>query len=82
MRVAMLVIETAFGDEDIELARISRHLSPALLCKELAQLDQAADVYITHVKPGELQAVMAEIGRLDTPHHIRQLTAGQVMRLD
>jgi ribonuclease BN (tRNA processing enzyme) len=82
MRVATLVIETAFGDEDIELARISRHLSPALLCKELAQLDQAADVYITHVKPGELQAVMAEIGRLDTPHRIRQLAAGQVMRLD
>ncbi len=81
MRVATLVIETAFGDEDIELARISRHLSPALLCKELEQLDQAADVYITHVKPGELQAVMAEIGRLETPHRIRQLVAGQVMHL-
>jgi len=81
MRVATLVIETAFGDEDIELARISRHLSPALLCKELAQLDQAADIYITHIKPGELEVVMAEIGRLDTPHRIRQLAAGQVMQL-
>ncbi|MGL6112616.1 MAG: MBL fold metallo-hydrolase [Rubrivivax sp.] len=82
MRVATLVIETAFGDDDIELARISRHLSPALLCKELAQLDQPADVFITHIKPGELAVVMAEIGRLDTPHRIRQLAAGQVMRLD
>ena len=81
MRVATLVIETAFGDEDIELARVSRHLSPALLCKELAQLDQPADIFITHIKPGELEVVMAEIGRLDTPHRIRQLSAGQVMQV-
>ncbi len=81
MRVATLVIETAFGDEDIELARISRHLSPALLCKELAQLDQPADIFITHIKPGEMDAVMAEIGRLDTRHRIRQLVAGQVMQV-
>jgi ribonuclease BN (tRNA processing enzyme) len=81
MRVATLVIETAFGDEDIELARISRHLSPALLGKELAQLDQPADVFITHIKPGELDAVMAEIGRLDSPHRIRQLAAGQLMHV-
>jgi ribonuclease BN (tRNA processing enzyme) len=81
MRVATLVIETAFGDEDIELARISRHLSPALLGKELAQLDQPANVFITHIKPGEMDAVMAEIGRLDTPHRIRQLAAGQVMQI-
>jgi len=82
MRVATLVIETAFGDEDIELARISRHLSPALLRQELAQLEQPADIFITHIKPGELEVVMAEIGRLDTPHRIRQLAAGQVMRVD
>jgi ribonuclease BN (tRNA processing enzyme) len=81
MRVATLVIETAFGDEEIEIARVSRHLSPALLGRELAQLDQPADIYITHIKPGELDVVMAEIGRLDTPHRIRQLAAGQVMQV-
>jgi ribonuclease BN (tRNA processing enzyme) len=81
MRVATLVIETAFGDEEIEIARVSRHLSPALLGRELAQLDQPADIYITHIKPGELDVVMAEIGRLDTPHRIRQLVAGRVMRV-
>lgn len=82
MKVATLVIETAFGDEDLELARISQHLSPALLRKELAQLHQPADVFITHIKPGELEVVMSEIGRLDMPHRIRQLAAGQVMRVD
>jgi len=81
MRVATLIIETAFGDEEIALARVSRHLSPALLGRELAQLDQPADIYITHIKPGELDVVMAEIGRLDTPHRIRQLATGQVMHV-
>ena len=81
MRVATLIIETAFGDEEIALARVSRHLSPALLGRELAQLHQPAEVFITHIKPGELDVVMAEIGRLETPHRIRQLAAGQVMRV-
>ncbi len=81
MRVATLVIETAFGDEEIALARVSRHLSPALLGGELAQLQQPTDIFITHIKPGELEVVMAEIARLDTPHRIRQLAAGQVMRV-
>jgi ribonuclease BN (tRNA processing enzyme) len=82
MRVDTLIIETAFGDEEMELARVSRHLSPALLARELAQLDQPAAIYITHIKPGELEVVMAEIARLETPHRIRQLVAGQVMRVD
>ncbi len=81
MRVATLIIETAFGDEEIALARVSKHLSPALLGRELAQLHQPADIYITHIKPGELDVVMAEVARLHTPHRIRQLAAGQVMRV-
>ena len=81
MRVATLVIETAFGDDDIELARISRHLSPTLLGGELAQFTQPADVYITHVKPGEMDVAMAEIARLQLPHRILQLAAGQVLRV-
>ena len=81
MKVAHLVIETAFSDEERQLARISRHLCPAALGHELAQLDGAVDVHITHIKPGELDAVMTEIGRLGTPHRIHALSAGQVMKL-
>jgi ribonuclease BN (tRNA processing enzyme) len=81
MKVAHLVIETAFSDEERQLARISRHLCPAALGHELAQLDGSVDVHITHIKPGETDAVMAEIGRLRTPHRVHALQAGQVMRL-
>ena len=37
MNVAHLVIETAFGDDERQLARISRHLCPSALGHELTQ---------------------------------------------
>ncbi len=80
--VAQLVIETAFRDDESELATISQHLCPAQLEQELAQLATPTDVYITHIKPGEVQAVMAEIGRLESRHRIRALACGQTMFLD
>ena len=38
-------------------------------------------MHITHIKPGEMDAVMSEIGRLGSPHRISALAAGDVMRL-
>jgi ribonuclease BN (tRNA processing enzyme) len=81
LTVAMLVIETAFGDDERALAEISRHLCPAQLRLELAQLSAPAEVYITHIKPGEVDAVMSEIAAHQSPHRIRALLAGQVMSL-
>jgi ribonuclease BN (tRNA processing enzyme) len=81
LQVAALVIETAFRDDERELAHVSRHLCPAQLGAELAQLDAPADVYITHIKPGEVDAVMTEIGALATGHRVRALASGQVIAL-
>ncbi len=80
MRISTLVVETAFGDEEHVLARISQHLCPAQLRLELAQLKQAVDVFITHIKPGEVDAVMSEIGAQESRHRISALVSGQVMR--
>jgi ribonuclease BN (tRNA processing enzyme) len=81
MKVADLVIETAFGNDERVVARISRHLCPAALGLELAQLAGSVDVHITHIKPGEMDAVMKEIGALGTPHRIHALATGQVMQI-
>ncbi len=81
LKVASLVIETAFRDDEALLAAVSRHLHPAALGRELQQLQQPAQVYITHIKPGELAAVMAEINALDARHPVQALSAGQVMPL-
>jgi ribonuclease BN (tRNA processing enzyme) len=81
MRLGHVVIETAFSDEERQLARISRHLCPAALAHELAQLEGSVQVHITHIKPGEMDAVMSQIAQLDLPHTIRALRAGQVIEL-
>ncbi len=79
LKVSTLVIETAFGDDEIELAGISRHLCPQQLQTELAQLQHPTEVYITHIKPGEVDAVMSEIAAQTNPHRVRALMTGQVM---
>jgi ribonuclease BN (tRNA processing enzyme) len=81
MRVAALVIETAFRDDERQLAQISRHLCPTALGRELAQLLQDTEVFITHIKPGETEAVMGEITALGSAHRIEALAAGRVIRL-
>ena len=79
LKVASLVIETAFRNDEHLLAAVSRHLHPAALGRELQQLAQATGVYITHIKPGELAAVMDEVAALDQRHQVQALAAGQVM---
>jgi ribonuclease BN (tRNA processing enzyme) len=82
MTVAMLVIETAFRDDEHALANISRHLCPSQLQLELQHLASPADVFITHIKPGEVDAVMSEIGAQRSHHRIQALVTGQTLTLD
>lgn len=81
LRLSHLVIETAFSDDEAEVAHVSQHLCPTDLGHELAQLGGSVDVRITHIKPGEVEAVMAGVQALSSPHRISALHAGQVMTL-
>lgn len=71
--VAALCMETAFSNAEAELARTSRHLSPATLARELAELAPGADIpiYITHTKPRESSCIMREVQALE--HGTRHL---------
>jgi ribonuclease BN (tRNA processing enzyme) len=82
LKVASLVIETAFGDDDQALAEVSGHLHPARLASELLHLAAGVEVWITHIKPGELEPVMREVAAQVRTHHIRALQAGQTLTLD
>lgn len=65
--VAALFIETAFSNQEQALARMSRHLAPASLARELQQLGSSVDfpIYITHAKPRESQHIMREVQALE-----------------
>lgn len=56
-----LIIETAFSNKEKALATASKHLCPSMLAEELAKLKGRPEVFITHLKPGEIELTMKEI---------------------
>ena len=56
-----LIIETAFSNSEEGLAVSSKHLCPRLLGAELARLETRPEVYISHLKPGQIELIMSEI---------------------
>lgn len=79
--VSHLVIETAFSDDEAELAGLAQHHCPRSLRAELAQFEQAqAQVWLTHIKPGELRAVMQGLQGLQPQP--QPLLGGQCFQLD
>src|SRR5262245_24353810 len=74
-----LIIETAFSNKERQLADISRHLCPATLAEELAKLERNAEIYITHLKPGEIEPTMLEIEESAGAHRPRMLQNNLVL---
>lgn len=73
-----LIIETAFSDKDRDLAELSKHLCPSMLGEELAKFTGKAGVFITHLKPSEMELTMQEIDELPTGLQPRLLQNNQV----
>lgn len=73
-----LIIETAFCNRERELAVASKHLCPSLLADELKKLGRPAEIYITHLKPGEIGLTMQEIRECAGDYNPRMLENDQV----
>jgi ribonuclease BN (tRNA processing enzyme) len=56
-----LIIEVSFADEENGIAHASRHYYPSLLAEQLPRLLKRAEIYITHLGPGDQPRIMAEI---------------------
>lgn len=56
-----LLVECAFSDEERELAELSRHMCPQSLVNGLRYVPSGCQIYITHLKPGEIERTMLEI---------------------
>lgn len=56
-----LIIESAFCNQERVIALKSKHLCPDFLAAELEKLERSAEIWITHLKPGEAEVTMREI---------------------
>ena len=76
-----LIIETAFCNRERELAIASKHLCPSMLAEELAKFKRKAKIYITHLKPGEVELTMQEIEQCAGEYAPRMLVNNQIFEL-
>ncbi len=73
-----LIIETAFCNRERQLAEVSKHLCASMLAEELAKLERSPEIFITHLKPGEIELTMQEIEECAGQYRPRMLQNNQV----
>ena len=80
-RLDQLMIEIAFTNDDDELAKVSRHFTPALLAQELKKLRHKPKLYLTHYKPGCEADIEREVKVALAGHDYHHLRRGDVITL-
>ncbi len=75
-----LIIETAFPNQEKDLAIASKHLCPSMLAEELAKLQRPTRVFVTHLKPGAGTSTMQEVEECAERYNPRMLSNGQVFK--
>jgi ribonuclease BN (tRNA processing enzyme) len=60
-------LEVSFSDDQQDLARDSKHMTPRLVARELAKMPAKVPVYLYHMKPPSLARIRREIAALGEP---------------
>ncbi len=76
-----LIVEAAFPDEDMEIARLAHHYCPSLLAKDLAKLHHQPGVFLTHLKPGAEDQILDQCRHAAPERGIQALRQGAVFEL-
>jgi len=59
-KLDLLIVESAFADEDCELSTRARHYCPQLLANDLKKLEHSPQLYLTHLKPGSEDTIIRQ----------------------
>jgi len=80
-RLRHLIIECAFSNREARLAETSKHFCPSALAAELTKLQRDVELFITHLKPGQVELTMLEIEDEIGNFRPRMLQNNQVFEL-
>lgn len=56
----LLIVESAFADQDLDMCHKARHYCPSLLAADLVKLKHRPTVCLTHLKPGAEERIYAQ----------------------
>lgn len=77
----MLIVESAFLNKDKELSQQAGHYCASLLAADLEKLKLQPEIYITHNKPGEEEAIFNECKEAISDRNIHRLSSGDSFTL-
>ncbi|MBK6742071.1 MAG: 3',5'-cyclic-nucleotide phosphodiesterase [Hydrogenophilales bacterium] len=77
-----LIVEASFTNDLAELAHLSKHYCPQTLAPDLVGLAAATRIWVSHLKPGQEEAILAEINATGFGHPpARALYEDQIFEL-
>ena len=71
-----IIVETAFPNRLATLARVSGHLTPDMLRREIDKMPLDVPVWVYHIKPQLFEETAEELARID-PTRIHTLEQGK-----
>ncbi|PAS96386.1 MAG: hypothetical protein BSR46_15515 [Candidatus Dactylopiibacterium carminicum] len=77
-----LLIEAALPDSSLALAQSAGHLTPSGLFALLEALTVRPEVFVTHLKPGHVREITAQLASARLPQTLRSLARDQVFVLN
>lgn len=77
----LLIVECGFGDHERELADLAKHYCPSTLAADLVKLKHRPGLYVTHLKPGDEDAIFDQLNRAAPDLKLHRLTGGEVFEL-
>lgn len=80
-RLDLLVVETAFGNRNQELAWLARHYCPKTLAADIGKLKHDPDIWITHLKPGAEDEIFQEVLEAIPDRRLHRLMGGETFNL-
>lgn len=72
----MLIVESAFLNKDLLLSQQAGHYCADLLAADLSKLTHQPEIYITHNKPGEEDAIFNECKKAIKDRSLHRLSSG------
>jgi ribonuclease BN (tRNA processing enzyme) len=75
----VLVIEVSFPDEMHKLAGVAGHYTPKTLTEDLRRLEHDPEIWLTGMKPGEEERILAQVVSAAPDKNIKMLSIGTVL---